>query len=509
MALAVDLVRRGAARYGDRTAVLFGDRSLTFREVDEAANRFANFLRSRGVGKGDVVALLVGNGPWSISLDFACLKAGVVRVPLNARLSVPEHQRMIEETAARWLVHAPELSDPASQLCQSIPGLRAMGLGGAGANDGPDLLEASSSASAQDPMVPLAPEDPMLLLYTSGTTGKLKAVIHTQGSYGAIATNILANLLSPGTDSVMLHAASLIHASGTFVLPYWVRGGAAAVLAGFDPSTFLSEVERYHATEINLVPTMLAMLFANGTPTGADLSSLRTVIYGASRMPRPLITQAMTAWGPIFRQYYGQTEAPLCITVLDEHDHSDPDLLGSCGHPAVDAEVRLADENENRVEAGEIGELQVRAPFAMAGYHQADDLNAEMITADGWIRTRDMATADARGYLYLVDRRSDMIVTGGYNVYPREVEDALASHPAVAECAVVGAPDPTWVEAVTAFVTLRPGHAATAEELQQHVRGQLAGYKVPKRIEFIDTVPKSAVGKILRRALRDPMWENQ
>ena len=509
MALAAELVRRGAARYADRTAVLSGEDQLTYREVDEAANRFANFLRERGVDKGDRVALLVGNGPWSISLDFACLKVGVVRVPLNARLSVPEHQRMIEETGARWLVHAPELADAAGRLCGNVPDLQAVGFGGAGVDGGPDLLEASRSASVEDPMVPLAAEDPMLLLYTSGTTGKLKAVTHTQGSYGAIATNILANLLDPQPDSVMLHAASLIHASGTFVLPYWVRGGASAVLPGFDPSSFLSAVERYRATEINLVPTMLGMLFAQGTPSGADLSSLRTVIYGASPMPRPLITQAMAAWGPIFKQYYGQTEAPLCIAVLDERDHTDPDLLGSCGHPAVDAQVRLADEEGHPVPSGEIGEIQVRAPFAMAGYHQADELNAEMVTADGWIRTRDMATADDRGYLYLVDRRSDMIVTGGYNVYPREVEDALMSHPAVAECAVVGAPDPTWVEAVTAFVSLRPGHSATADELQETVRAQLAGYKVPKRVEFIDAVPKSAVGKILRRALRDPLWEDR
>ncbi|HEU5044173.1 MAG TPA: AMP-binding protein [Nocardioidaceae bacterium] len=505
MVIAADLVRRGAARFADRTAVLFEDQALTYREVDEAANGFANFLIGQRVAKGDRVALLVGNGSWSISLDFACLKAGVVRVPLNARLSVPEHRRMLEETGASWLVHAPELSGPAGELCRSVPGLRACGLGGPGAGGGPDLLEEGQRAGAADPQVLLHPDDPMLLLYTSGTTGTLKAATHTQGSYAAIAANILANLLNPGRDSVMLHAASLIHASGTFVLPYWLRGGTAAVLTGFDPDGFLAAIERYQVTETNLVPTMLAMLFAE--PRDADLSSLRTVVYGASPMPRSLITRAIGEWGPVFRQYYGQTEAPLCITVLDEADHDDPDLLGSCGHPAVDAEVRLVGEDGRPVPGGEIGEVQVRAPFQMAGYHGADELNAEMITEDGWIRTRDMARQDTRGYLYLVDRRSDMIVTGGYNVYPREVEDALMSHDAVAECAVVGAPDPTWVEAVTAFVALKPGQHATDEELRDAVRARLAGYKVPKRVEFVDAVPKSAVGKILRRALRDPLWE--
>jgi acyl-CoA synthetase (AMP-forming)/AMP-acid ligase II len=291
MVIAADLVRRGAARFADRTAVLFEDQALTYREVDEAANGFANFLIGQGVDKGDRVALLVGNGPWSISLDFACLKAGVVRVPLNARLSVPEHRRMLEETGASWLVHAPELSGPAGELCRLVPGLRACGLGGPGAGGGPDLLEEGQRAGAADPQVLLHPDDPMLLLYTSGTTGTLKAATHTQGSYAAIAANILANLLNPGRDSVMLHAASLIHASGTFVLPYWLRGGTAAVLTGFDPDGFLAAIERYQVTETNLVPTMLAMLFAE--PRDADLSSLRTVVYGASPMPRSLITRAI------------------------------------------------------------------------------------------------------------------------------------------------------------------------------------------------------------------------
>ncbi len=508
MALAVDLVRRGAARFPDRTAVLFEDRSLTYREVDEAANRFAQVLVGQGVSPGDRVALLVGNGLWSISLDFACLKAGVVRVPLNARLSVAEHRHMTEETGAAWLVHAPELTEAAAALCDHGDGLRAMGLGGPGAAGGPDLLQESATASAEDPKLPAEADDPVLLLYTSGTTGTLKAVTHTQASYGAIASNILANLLDPQPDSVMLHAASLVHASGTFVLPYWLRGGASAVLTGFEPAGFLEAVGRYRATEINLVPTMLGMLFAGGVPE-ADLSSLRTVVYGASPMPRPVITQALQAWGPVFRQYYGQTEAPLCIAVLDERDHEDPTLLGSCGQPAHDARVRLATEDGTPVAAGEVGEIQVQAPFQMAGYHRADELTAETLTADGWVRTRDLARLDERGYLYLVDRSSDMIVTGGYNVYPREVEDALMGHPAVAECAVVGAPDATWVEAVTAFVSLKPGAAAGEDELRDAVRSRLAGYKVPKTVHFVDSVPKSAVGKILRRALRDPLWEQQ
>lgn len=508
--LAVDLVRRGAARFPARTAIVFGERSLTFREVDDAANRLANILRGLGLGPGDKVGLLLNNGLWSVPLDFACLKAGVVRVPLNARLSADEHLHLLTETGVRLLVYDPELAERALELAGQMEGLQLACLGPVDRRGDVDLHDAMKDASGQDPHVPVGPDDVMLILYTSGTTGTLKAVQHTQASYAAIATNILANLVSPGREDVMLHAASLIHASGTFVLPYWIRGGTAAVLRGFDPGEYLSAIPRHRATAVNLVPTMLAMLFATGEAERADVSSLETVVYGASPMPRAVIDQAMQAWGPRFTQYYGQTEAPLCISVLTKEDHLDADrghLLGSCGHPAVDAELTLTGDDGTPVPAGDIGEIRVRAPFGMAGYYQATELNTETMTADGWIRTRDLARFDERGYLHLVDRSSDMIVTGGYNVYPREVEEALTAHPAVAECAVVSAPDPTWVEAVTAFVAFKSGQNAGEDELRRAVRTRLAGYKVPKRIYTVDTIPKSAVGKILRRSLRDPLWD--
>jgi acyl-CoA synthetase (AMP-forming)/AMP-acid ligase II len=507
--IAAELVRRGARRFADRVAVRFENDQLTYREVEEAAERFAAVLSALGARKGDRVALLLGNGRWSIPLDFACLIAGLVRVPLNPRLAADEQRRMLLETRPPILVHDADLLERAGELADALPGIAVLGVGSPGATGGEDLAVAAQHVAEPPPRVELDPSDPMLLLFTSGTTGILKAVTHTQGSYAAICANILANLVSPGRDSVMLHAASLIHASGTFVLPYWVRGGTAAVLRGFDPPAFLDAIERFGATEVNLVPTMLGMLLEALPGSRADLGSLRTVVYGASPMPRPVITEALKRFGPIFRQYYGQTEAPLCISVLDEHDHQDPGLLGSCGHPAVDAEVRLADERGDPVPLGEVGEIQVRAPFQMAGYLGAEELNREMRTPDGWLRTRDMATQDERGYLTLVDRRSDMIVTGGYNVYPKEVEDVLLAHPGVAACAVVGAPDPTWVEAVVAFVVRRPGSQVDEDELKAHVRAHLAGYKVPKRVEFVATIPLSPVGKVLRRALRDPLWSSR
>lgn len=478
MATTADLIRRGARQHGSRVALLTGDERLTFAETDALACRLAAVLRGRGLER---VGLLVDNRLESVPLDFACVKAGIARVPLNARLAAPEMRETLRTAGTRLLV-----TDRPVEL-----GVETLPLD--------ELLALARDAPPDEPPVEHRPDDPLLLLATSGTTGHLKLVRHTQGSYAAIVANILANLVDPRRDDVMLHAASLIHASGTFVLPFWLRGAASAVLPGFAPADFLAAIPRHGVTHTNVVPTMLAALLAAPEAAATDLSSLRCVVYGASPMPRPLLERALAAWGPVFVQYYGQTEAPLCLTVLRPEDHAG-DLLGSCGQPAVDCELRLDPPGET----GRPGEILVRAPFTAAGYVGDDELSAQTFGADGWVRTRDVGRFDDRGFLYLVDRTSDMIVTGGYNVYPREVEDALAAHPAVRECVVVGAPDERWVEAVTAFVV--PGGEVTAQELVEHCRGLLAGYKVPKTVRFVEEIPKSPVGKLLRRALRDPLW---
>lgn len=505
--LTVELIRRGARQFRDRTAVVCGNDALTFADVDELSNRMAHVLADTcGLAPHAMIGVLLNNGLYSIPLDFASTKAGLNRVPLNARLSVAEHVHMLNETETRLLVYGSDLARRAAELAAQVPGLRTLGVD-TGADD--DLLTLGRTAPATDPNTPAAPDDIILTIFTSGTTGRLKAAQHTQATYAACCANILANLLAIGPDDVMLHAASLFHASGTFILPFWIRGATSAVLTRFDPAEFLDSIARWRVTTINLVPTMLAMLFAHPAIERADTSSLRTVIYGASPMPLPLIQRGLALWGPVFMQYYGQTEAPLCITTLRKEDHTGPDaerLLLSAGQPSVDVELRVVDPHGRDVPAGEIGEVILRAPFRMRGYFNAPDLNDATLLPDGWLRTRDIGRFDERGYLYLVDRASDMIISGGYNVYPREVEDVLLSHPAVQECAVVGAPDDVWVEAVTAFVALKPGASATEDELIAYARARLAAYKTPKSVRFTDTLPKSAVGKVLRRAVRDPLW---
>lgn len=497
MVLTVDLVRRGALQWGEATAIQCGSHRLSFKQVDRLANRFANALAGHGLAPQDRVALLVDNGPLSIPIDFGCLKARAVRVPLNTRLSDSEHRAMIEQTRPKLLVASAGLGERGRALASHM-GMQVLCLHDDSAEE-PVWLAAASDV---DPFLPTPAEDIVLALFTSGTTGTLKAAQHSQASYAAVCANILANLTSPKRGDGMIHAASLIHASGTFVLPFWLRGGRSIVLEGFDPATYLDEIRTHDATHANLIPTMLQMLL--GSTRDTDVGTLRSIIYGASPMPRPVIEEALERWGPIFSQYYGQTEAPLALAVLAADDHVGANApLAACGQVSIDVALDLVDESGKPVAPGEIGEIVVAGPMVHSGYLEAPELYRETRLEDGFIRTRDMARFDERGFLHLVDRTSDMIVTGGYNVYPREVEDVLLTHPGIAECAVVGAPDPKWVETVCAVIVPASGIDLTQQEIDGFVRQRLAAHKVPRRIEWAQSLPKSAVGKVLRRELRD------
>jgi len=502
----LELINRGARHYPDRTAIVFGERSLSFADVDGLSSRLANALRARGAERGSRVALLLNNGLYSVPVDFACVKAGINRIPLNARLSAGEHAHMLRETGCSLLVFGADLMERAGALKAELPELDCLGLD-ARIEQGADLVAEAAAQPSTAPDVSVSPDDVILTLFTSGTTGTLKAAQHTQASYAGVCKNVLMNLLAVQHDDAMLHAASLIHASGVFVLPFWIRGARTVIMPAFEPGAFLQLVESERITAVNMVPTMLQMLINHPDFASTDVSALRQVIYGASPMPRPVIEQAMALWGrERFWQYYGQTECPLTIAVLRPEDHHG-ELLGACGKPSVDVEIRLVNEAGHDVPCGEPGEIAVRGPSMMAGYHNAPQLNAETFMADGWLRTRDVGVFDDRGFLHLKDRTSDMIITGGYNVYPREIEDVLSAHPAVAECSVVGIKDPKWVEAVTAAVALKADTEASEQELIDFVAERVASYKKPRRVVFVDAVPKTAVGKLNRKALRDRLAE--
>ncbi|KKK34777.1 AMP-dependent synthetase, partial [Mesobacillus campisalis] len=312
---------------------------------------------------------------------------------------------------------------------------------------------------------------------------------------------------------IMLHAAPLTHASGTLVLPHWVSGAANSILSGFLPDQYLQTIHHEKPTTLNLVPTMIVMLLNHPNVEQYSFESVRNIIYGASPMPREALKRGLELWGPKFVQYYGQTEAPLILSILNKNDHTGSGEEGearllSCGRPVPTASIKIIDENGEELPAGEVGEIAVKSSQAMVGYWKELELTQDTIK-DGWVHTRDMGYLDQNGYLFLVDRKSDMIISGGFNIYPREVEEVLYQHPAVQEAAVVGVPDKKWVEAVKAYVVLKNGATVNEDEIIQFCKDRLASYKKPASVEFIDTLPKSAVGKVMRRFLRDPHWEGK
>ncbi|MEH7308530.1 class I adenylate-forming enzyme family protein [Neobacillus drentensis] len=502
-------MRRGAKYYAKETAVIYKDKKLTFEEVHQNSNRLANALFKLGLEKGDRISFLLANSLHSVEIDFAMLKSGLVRVPLNTRLSEEEHLYMITETDSKAILFTEEFSDRVARLKERLPNqLLFFQVDGTAKYEWMvPIYEEMKTVTADDPIVRLSEEDYATLQYTSGTTGKLKAAIHTQGSWAAMATNILSTLTIESGD-IMMHAAPLTHASGILVLPHWIRGAANAILPNFHPQEFLQAVETIKPTTLNLVPTMIVMLLSHREVEKYSFDSVRSLIYGASPMPREALKRGLELWGPKFIQYFGQTEVPLILSILSVEDHlvglANPayyDRLLSCGRPTITTEVKIVNEDGLEVPQEEIGEIVVSSNQAMAGYWKEEELTAETIKGK-WVYTRDMGYIDQEGYLYLIDRKSDMIISGGFNIYPREVEEVLYQHPAVLEAAVVGVPDAIWGESVKAFVVLRADHTASEEELIEYCKDHLSSYKKPKFVEFIDNLPKSAVGKVVRRMLR-------
>ncbi|WP_223589887.1 class I adenylate-forming enzyme family protein [Neobacillus bataviensis] len=508
---AVELIKRGTRFYPNHTSVIFQGEKLTFDQVFRNSNRLANSLLNLGLKKGNRVAFLLANSLQSVEIDFALLLTGIIKVPLNTRLSEKEHIHMIKETEAKALLYTEEFSVRAEQIKQHCDNLHLFCQMN-GTSKEPWMLnmqEFIQGVSDDEPAVKVHESDLANIQYTSGTTGTLKAAVHTQEIWAAICTNILTSIEIQEGDT-MLHAAPLTHASGALVLPHWISGAANFILPSFDPEQYLQTIHDEKPTTLNLVPTMIVMLLHHPKVEQYSFESIRNIIYGASPMPREALKRGLALWGPKFLQYYGQTEAPLFLSILNKKDHTGEgeeteNRLLSCGRPVPTASIKVVDQTGEDVPLGEIGEILVKSNQGMAGYWKSPELTQETIK-DGWIYTRDMGYFDDKGYLFLVDRKSDMIISGGFNVYPREVEEVLYQHSAVMEAAVVGVPDEKWGEAIKAYVVLKPEQTVTEEELIQFCKEKLASYKKPSSVEFIEALPKSPVGKVVRRMLREPHW---
>ncbi|MBW0089023.1 AMP-binding protein [Pseudonocardia sp. KRD-184] len=489
-----DLIRRAGRQFGAAPALVHPDddggaRTVSFAEFDALTDRLGHALLARGLEPGDRVAVLLPNGIDGVVVYYALAKAGLVRVPLNTRETPHEHAFKIEDSQARALVHA---GDPPAAVevmitADDLPGLIA------GAPDGPCDVRRE-------------PDAPLRLAYTGGTTGRPKAVVLTTRSELAEVANFLVDLLPNLTpSSVMLHAAPITHGSGAFFLPHLVKGAPNVLVTKFSPAAFLEAAQRHRATSTFMVPTMIAMLLED--PATAALASsgglaLERLCYGGAPIATTVLQRGIDVLGPVFAQLYGQAEAPLAITCLQPWEHT-PERLTSAGKPYTFVEVDVRDAAGRSLGPDEVGEILTRGPHTMHHYWRRPEATAETIEPDGWLHTGDIGRWDAEGYLHLLDRRHDVIISGGFNVYPREVEDALLSHPAVAQAAVVGIPDETWGERVAAAVVLRAD--AKPAEIVAHCAERLAGFKRPRAVEIWPDLPTSPVGKSLRREVRDRM----
>lgn len=509
-------LRRALLLYRDEIAVLDGDVRMTYRQFGDRVQRLASALASLGIGDDDKVAILMLNSHRYLELFYGTFWAGGVVVPLNIRLAAPELVAQINESEAKVLVVDDTFAMMLPALLPKLHDVRsvvfaARGHTPEGLVNYEELIETAKPAPAAE----RGGDDVAGIFYTGGTTGRAKGVMLTHNNIMANAQNGLIANRADFRD-VYLHSAPMFHladCSATFGLT--LIGAKHAFIPFFEPGRMLEAIERYRVTLALLIPTMLNMVLNHADFGQRDISCLRLISYGASPIPQALLRRALKELPCGFIQGYGMTElSPLCA-MLPPEDHvldgtpEQTKRLRSAGIPIYTAEVRVVDENDQEVPFGQVGQICARGPMVMKGYWKQPEATAEALRG-GWMHTGDAGYMEPDGYLYLVDRTKDMIVTGGENVYSVEVEAALYEHPAVLEAAVIGVPDDQWGEAVLAVVYLKPGHKATEDELIHHCHGLIANYKCPKRIEFVDReLPKSGAGKILKRDLRAPYWEGQ
>jgi long-chain acyl-CoA synthetase len=495
--LVPDVAREQAERRGDHVAVRAADRALTYAQLDERSSRLAQALRTLGVREGSRVAHLDRTGTEVVELLFATSKLGAVIVPLNWRLAPPELRTIVGDARPRVVIAGATYADVAADLARE-PEVVVLG-------DAYERLIAAHEAI--DPGVRGAPGDTVLQMYTSGTTGVPKGVLTTHRNLAAAAAS--STLWRFDRESISMTPLPMFHIGGIGWAYLGLWNGATTILVrDFVPEAVLATLERERVTNAVLVPTMLQRLTEVEGAAEGNYSALRSIAYGASPITTPVLKAALRTFRcPLFG-IYGLTESTGGVVQLDPDDH-DPDgprerLLRAAGRPLPWVELRVVDPKTGTDRApGEIGEVCLRAPNVMAGYFERPRETTAALTPDGWLRTGDGGYLDEEGYLFLTDRIKDMIVSGGENVYPAEVEEVLAHHPDVAEVAVIGVPDERWGETVKALVVPRPGSTPTVDELVAFARERLAGYKLPRSIEFVAELPRSATGKVLKRELRD------
>ena len=511
VACVADVVRMQARRRGGASALTFEGRTTTFAEVDAMASRFANALIASGTKTQERVGYLSKNDDHFLPFLLGACKARATLAPINFRLAPAEVARLLEDSGARLLMVGPdviELAEAAIALLAAKPRLIALGFDRAGFERHDAWAEA---AGPDDPRLEADPEDDVVQLYTSGTTGLPKGVRLTNRNYLAAFKLVSAfgGLAYEAGDNV-LAAMPFFHVAGVNVALIAMASGArSAVVRDVVPDLILDLIGREKVNHAFLAPAIILMLMHSPKIASANLSSMKALSYGASPISEDLLAKAMARFRCDVVQFYGMTETTGAGTFLPNEGH-DPALgkLRSCGSAWPGVEVKIVNADGSETPRGEVGEIVIRGPVVMKGYWKKPEETAASVR-DGWMLTGDAAYMDEDGYIFIYDRVKDMIVTGGENVYPAEVENALFGHPAIADAAVIGVPDETWGEAVKAMVVPKPAAAQDAADIIAWVRARIAPYKAPKSVDFIEAIPRNITGKILRGELRKPFWEGR
>jgi len=507
------IIHRHALLHPDKEAFVYGSERITFSEFNARANSLIHALQAMGVKKGDVIGILSWNCLGYTEFYGAAMKGGFIASPFNPRLREQELEYIINYSEANSLFVGPELMEMANQLRPHLPKVKNFISLEAPA---PDMIyhrDLLTSYSKAEPDAKVDEDDPAGIVYTSGTTGVPRGALYTQRCFIDDSKTLVMNMgLCPGHRRIQV--TPLFHIAGnTHFRSSLYIGGCNIIMKFFDPAATLQIIHDERATHMDFVPTHLVAMLNVPDLDKYDISSMKLLWYGASPMPLEVLKKGMQVFGPIFAQGYGQSETGPGISHLPKEDHNVLDRpekeqrkLTSAGRPDIGVQVRIVDAEGNDVEPGEVGEIIARSKHIMVEYwHKPEETKEALI--NGWVHTGDMGYYDDKGYIYIADRKKDMIISGGENVYPREVEEVLYQHPAVLEAAVIGIPDPYWVEKVHAVVETRKGVSTTAEEIIAFCKKHIAGYKVPKDIEFVDSLPKNPAGKILKKELREKYWK--
>jgi len=505
-----NIITRAANYWPQKEAVVDARNRLTYRDLESQTNRLASGLLAMGLAPGNRVAIQALNCAELAVAEIAFYKAGLVKVPVNARLTVDETVHVLNDSRAHAVIAGKSQTVAIMANRSQLPHLENVIAieGDEGDHRYQDILDKGEDVSpGADP----ADDEVAVLHYTSGSSGVLKAAMQSFGNRKAIVRKMLTSPSSKArVGSRMAHVGPVTHASGMSMMPLFYYGGCNIMLDRFDLVELLETIQKEKVNSIFMVPTMINRIINFLDIDKYDLSSLQNVTYGAAPMAPSVVEKAMNTFGPILSQGYGAGETSSVVTVLTEQDHidalaGDKKRLASCGRCYFETDVQVLKDDGQPVKPGEIGEIVVRGPDVMMGYWGAPELTEEVIR-DGAYLTGDLATVDDEGYIFIVDRKKEMIISGGFNVYPSEVEKVLYEHPAIFEAAVIGVPDEEWGEAVKAVVVKKPDAEVSADDILQYCKDNLPGFKRPRSVDFTDELPKNPNGKIVRRQVRDPYW---